>query len=144
MRIADFRSRLNSVKAEIERLARECDFGDSESLGDVYKNYNDPDEAFECRHMESILGQFVDACEALEYMNQEITAEGYLYKGAGKKYYLKDKQFSCGYRLEVYIWNDDWDWYEWRKTRVEHDGKDYYLVGMKDISMEGLKARVRW
>ena len=31
----------------------------------------------------------------------------------------------------------------WVQTKVEHDGEDYYLAGYGDISMEGLRVRVR-
>ncbi|MDE6588781.1 MAG: DUF5348 domain-containing protein, partial [Oscillospiraceae bacterium] len=31
----------------------------------------------------------------------------------------------------------------WTITSVEHNGKDYYLVGHKDTPMKGLRVRVR-
>lgn len=29
----------------------------------------------------------------------------------------------------------------WVKTRIEHDGTDYYAVGLRDMNLDGMTAR---
>ena len=45
--------------------------------------------------------------------------------------------------LEVLIYDDFEERYSWVASRIEHNGQDYYIVGLRDTKLEGLKARIR-
>lgn len=45
-------------------------------------------------------------------------------------------ELTCGTVVELFING------AWVKTRIEHDGNDYYAVGQKGLTLEGVTARV--
>jgi len=65
---------------------------------------------------------------------------GYLEKNANGRLQLGDRELSCGDVLEVKILRDGRA--PWIETRIEHNGTDYYLVGIKEPP-EGLIAYIR-
>ena len=48
-----------------------------------------------------------------------------------------------GHAIEALITDDRHDVPYWTRTRVEHDGTGYYLVGHRDTSLNGLVIRTR-
>lgn len=84
----------------------------------------------------------------LDYLSREIADAGVLKMNEYGKYELKKngielRTYSCGSTVEVLIpkKNEDADY--WYTSRFEHDGSGYYIVGIKGINPEGLKARYR-
>lgn len=62
--------------------------------------------------------------------------EGKLYKNDCGKYEIDDWEwFSCGSVIELCLCGT------WVRTRIEHDGNDYYAVGLKGLKLDGLLAR---
>ena len=51
--------------------------------------------------------------------------------------------YCCGSPIEALVTDDRYDVPYWVRTSVEHDGTDYYLVGHRDVCMEGLTVRIR-
>ena len=49
----------------------------------------------------------------------------------------------CGSPLEALIADECRDVPYWARTRLEHDGTDYYLVGHSKTSLDGLTVRMR-
>jgi len=63
--------------------------------------------------------------------------EGRLYLNFEKRYALDDlTYFTCGSPIEIFFNGS------WFRTRIEHDSKQYYAVGLKGICLVGLLARV--
>ena len=63
--------------------------------------------------------------------------EGKLYKNEYGKFELDEcNWFSCGCHIELCLCGTR------VLTRIEHDGNDYYAVGLKGLKLEGLTARV--
>ena len=63
-------------------------------------------------------------------------SEGKLYKNSCGRYEIDDwTEFTCGDVLELELCGT------WVRTRIEHDGVDYYAVGLKGLKLDGLKAR---
>ena len=62
--------------------------------------------------------------------------EGKLHKNERGRYELDEEtQFACGSGIELKICET------WVKTRIEHDGTDYYAVGLRFLKLEGMTAR---
>ena len=62
--------------------------------------------------------------------------EGKLYRNECGKFEIDDFHwFSCGCRIELCLCG------VWVLTRIEHDGNDYYAVGLKGLKLDGLLAR---
>lgn len=92
------------------------------------------------RALEDKLGTVVSE---LEYLKKPIIAEGNLRKNRYGRYEIGEYELSCGYGIEVLIYDDYLESERWVKTRVEHNGDDYYLYSFPKLPMQGLKARVR-
>ena len=62
--------------------------------------------------------------------------EGKLHKNERGRYELDENtQFTYGCGIELKICET------WVKTRIEHDGSDYYAVGLRGMKLEGMTAR---
>ena len=75
---------------------------------------------------------------------KEVECIGPLYKNKMGRYEIdKDNYFTCGDAIEILIYNDLSEKNEWVKTRIEHNGADYYAVGYDKLSLNGVIARKR-
>lgn len=94
------------------------------------------------RSLEDSLGQIV---YQLEYLKKQVVAEGILQKNRYGRYELGNYDFTSGSPIEVLIYDEHYEVDRWVKTRVEHNGEDYYLYdrSISKVPMQGLKARVR-
>lgn len=94
-------------------------------------------------HLADLLQDFYDL---YEYIHSPVTAEGVLELGDNGRYYISgtDKYFCCGYRIEFYYYDNDYERFRWFKSRIEHNDGGYYIYGHRDIGLTGLKVRVRW
>ena len=62
--------------------------------------------------------------------------EGRLQKNERGRYELDENtQFTCGCWIELKICET------WVKTRIEHEGSDYYAVGLRGMKLDGMTAR---
>nr|WP_231558720.1 DUF5348 domain-containing protein [Brevibacillus thermoruber] len=79
----------------------------------------------------------------LSYLNGEVTAQGRLYKNRSGRYAIdEDHYLTCGETIEILV-NEDEDGGYWVRTRIEHNGDDYYAVDRPKINLKGTMARVR-
>jgi len=85
-----------------------------------------------------------EAKRLIDYLYKPVKYKGKLYKNNSGKYELgNDHHYSCGSGMEVLL-SDNWhDAPYWARSRIEHDGEDYYLVGHQDLFLEVLTARIR-
>lgn len=55
---------------------------------------------------------------------------------------VDNEELHCGDCLEVLIYDGQDNKTKWIDTRIEHDGKNYYLVGLLGYSPIGLFGRI--
>ncbi|MDA5110876.1 DUF5348 domain-containing protein [Brevibacillus thermoruber] len=80
----------------------------------------------------------------LTYLNGKVAAQGRLYKNSSGRYAIdEDHYFTCGETIEILV-NEDEDGGYWVRTRIEHNGDDYYAVDRPKINLQGTMARVRY
>jgi DNA primase len=80
----------------------------------------------------------------LSYLNGKVTAQGRLYKNSSGRYAInEDHYFTCGETIEILV-NEDEDGGYWVRTKIEHNGEDYYAVDRPKINLQGTMARVRY
>jgi hypothetical protein len=90
------------------------------------------------------MNKLSDAKRRLDYLSKPVRFTGTLSRNSGGKYELKNGHYySSGNNIEALINDDDREYPYWIRSRVEHDGEDYYIVGFKDASLEGLTVRIR-
>lgn len=51
--------------------------------------------------------------------------------------------YDCCSNIETLVTDEYHEAPYWIRTNVAHNGEDYYLVGYKGLSMDGLRIRVR-
>ncbi len=79
----------------------------------------------------------------LSYLNGKVTAQGRLYKNSSGRYAIdEDHYFTCGEIIEILV-NEEEDGGYWVRTRIEHNGDDYYAIARPKINLQGTMARVR-
>jgi hypothetical protein len=67
---------------------------------------------------------------------RENMKEGYLRKNDVGRYELATGYyFTSGEPIEVFVDG------KWHKTRIEHNGRDYYAVGFEGMKLDGVRAR---
>ncbi len=141
MDVKDFREKLTQLNQRIKELVTESGFNRYDGLSEVFDS-TDPETLFQRYELGKVMRYLEDASDAISYMTEKEVTEGTLYKNERGRYACGEYELSSGSSLEVYVYDEDNERYKWRKTRMEHDGDDYYIVGF-DGSPNGVKARVR-
>lgn len=119
----------------------------------VSKDFGELDEAIEYEasadelmlkdEIYKILEKLDDVSSTIQYLHKKVKEQGYLRKNSRGRYVLKDREFTCGSTLEILIYDDFEEKEKWVHTRIEHNGKDYYAIGVGNVNLDGIMARVR-
>lgn len=133
MKLTEAKSLLSKINEDLKRIGENEDEFELENF--------DADERFEHQILRDIASKADEISSLFEYMNKPVVAEGVLqknqegrYKIAGTEYY-----FTSGSPIEIWDQEEQTYW----KTRIEHSGNDYYAVYFNELTLEGVKARVR-
>lgn len=101
------------------------------------------DELLEYDILRGLQNSLQDALWDIQYLQQPIAAEGHLYKNSSGRYAINDDHyFTSGSPIEIYVYDEWEDRRIWKKTRIEHNNRDYCAVGY-DESLDGVRARIR-
>lgn len=137
--------KLAFVKAAIENHVAPYTYG-AHVMIDPYEveveNPDDPDEQGQRYALFGILDKLGDVLYELEYWNTPVMREGILTKNSSGRYELDGYELSSGCSVEILEAPDEDEPARWVRTRVEHDGEDYYLVSGHQRLL-GKRARVR-
>lgn len=132
------------MRGEISRLLRLSTYSQYDDLSELKINYGDAEQLFLLDELRSIMDKLADVGDKLSYLSWPVVETGRLRKNeVGKYETAHGHYYSCGSRIEALVSDDYHESPYWARTRVEHDGTDYYLVGHRDVSLNGLTVRVR-
>lgn len=130
---------------EIEELLKLSSYDKYDDLSELKINYKDPEQLLLLDELRLIMEKLSDAKRHVDYLSKPVKFTGTLFQNSSGKYELKNGHYySSGSNIEVLISDDYRELPYWVRSRVEHEGDDYYIVGYKDTSLEGLTARVRY
>lgn len=136
-------SSMRSLSYEIGGLLKQSTYTEYDDLSGLEINYDDADQLFLLDELKEVMEKLDDVKMDIDYLNGPIKHIGTLEKNENCRYEAGNREYTSGSGIEVLIYDD------WRekdclvKTSVEHNGNDYYLVGYKNVSMNGLMVRVR-
>ena len=136
-------SSASSLSWKIGELLKESKFEEYDDLSGLNINSKDEEQLLLQDELRGILDHLDKAKRDIDYLNRPIAYTGYLYRNSRGRYETGVKEYTSGNGIEILIYDDFYEKNRWVKTRVEHNGKDYYLVGYGNISMQGLKVRIR-
>lgn len=112
-------------------------------MPEIESDMNQTDERFYISQLNSILESLYDVTRNINYLISDVIGDFILHKNEKGRYECEVREFVSGCSIEALIYDDFYEKPTWVKTSIEHDGDDYYLVANKNISLEGLKIRIR-
>ena len=136
----------SKLESQINHMNELCGYLDCDDLSMMEINYQDPDEIMLQRELSKIMGRLNEIKNNLRWLRNPIKLQGKLCLNRNERYEVKGYEFQCGDCLEVKIYDECFDRWEWVPTRMEHNGKHYYLVDVfevANVSLEGLVVRIR-
>lgn len=137
---------MDRAKVSLKRLELRLKEAVQEARRLEYETSQDslsPEQRFEYEQLLGIGAKLEEALTRWQYLQKSVVAEGFLRKNENGRYEIDGREFTSGESIEVLISDPDFDETTWVKSRVEHNGEDYYLVGYEGVPMDGLMARLR-
>lgn len=148
MNLNDIFKRLYDIDRAAQALLTETGFAcDDGSPAQVCPKPDDPDGLFLWDKAQDLLELFGTLHEELLYLRNPAHGEYTLQLFPNGRYGYCDEDgrehfFTCGDTLEAKI-HDRYGRLHWIRTRIEHDGSDYFLWGHGLIPLSGLTIRER-
>lgn len=142
MNIKELQNSLNRLNSQIEKVLRESGF---DMCGELEIEYNreDPEEVMLWSEFSTMLTKLDDVSRNLKYLNRPIRRSGKLRKNSNGRYECDGYELTSGSSVEILVYDRYGERYEWLATSIEHNGRDYYAVGDRDLDLDGVEARVR-
>lgn len=128
----------------ISRLLRSSTYNQFDDLSGLEIDYEDSEQLFRLDELRGIMEKLADVDDAIRCMNRPVLEVGRLRKNAAGRYETEDGHyFCCGSPIEALVADGRYDVPYWVRSSIEHDGHDYYLVGHRHVSLDGLTVRIR-
>lgn len=150
--IQNLQNEMQKLLSQITTILSISKYDEYDDLSKIEYNINNPDDLLLVNEYRSILYKLSDIQYQLKYLSKQVIFEGTLILRPDGRYGTPDGEvyYTSGSRIEFLI-NDEVEGKDgyfiempaWRTSTVEHNGTDYYIVGYKDINLNGLKIRVR-
>ncbi|MFV0394461.1 MAG: DUF5348 domain-containing protein [Coprobacillaceae bacterium] len=136
---------LKGISHSINKIAKEVGYLEYGELCDLDIDRTLPEDIFYKREIDVILDALGDIQGKIDYLYLPIKYEGELFRNVDGRYETERGDYYTSGSVIEYMSNDERqeDYPFWRKSRVEHNGVDYCIVGEPDLNMYGLKVRVR-
>ena len=148
MTLEDVFSRLHGIDLAAQALLREAGFSSDNGLAESVSLPPDgPDARFLKESIELLLDPLAQMHSLISYLETPASPEHVLEKFPNGRYGYRDekgscREFTCGQPLEARI-RDSTGCQRWVRTRVEHDGTDYFIMGHGSVPLTGLTIRER-
>lgn len=130
---------LQKLLPQMKKVARMIE--DAEQDWPEHYDSGDPESMYQRRVYTKAGDKLEGIVWMLERAFAEIADEGFLKKGTNGRYSLNGFEFTSGATIEFLA--EDSDGMRWVQSRIEHNGRDYYLVGHQHLSLKGLKVRLK-
>lgn len=148
MTLFDVFERLQTLDQAASSLLRDTRFQSDEGLGvPVCPLPEEAEDAFLREQAEELLESLEGIHAVLCYLKRPLHGEYTLEQFPNGRYGYFDKDgdehiFTCGKALEAKI-HEPCGQQRWARTRIEHDGSDYFLWGYRSVPLSGLTIRER-
>ncbi len=145
--MADLQMVLSEAVKLNQRIAQFLKFStypDYDDLSGLDIDFADGEQLLLLEELRRITDRLADVQDFISYLARPIVEVSRLRKGIAEKYRTaKGHYYDCGSIIEALVSDEYHEVPYWTRTTVEHNGKDYYLVGYRDVHMKGLRVRVR-
>ena len=150
--LKELQEEMQKLSSQIATVLSVSKYRDYDDLSGIEYSTNNPDDLLLIDEYKSILYKLSDVQYDLEYLNKSILFEDTLILRPDGRYGTRNNKtyYTSGsgrefFNNEQVLGADGYltDKPAWRTSTVEHNGTDYYIVGYKDVDLNGLKVRVR-
>lgn len=149
--LVELKREMRKLQDQIEKIMQMTKYQSYDDLSAVEYDHTDPDDLQYIDEYRLALDNLSRIDYRLSYMDRSVAYTDTLILRPDGRYGTRNDRFyfTSGTVIEfAYITEvQNADGYEeipvWTISSVEHNGKDYYIVGYPDVSMDGLKVRVR-
>ena len=132
------------LNRSITQFLKFSTYTDYDDLSGLDIDFADGEQLLLLDELRRITDKLADVQEYISYLTRPVTEVSRLRKGiAGKYRTAKGHFYDCRSSIEALVTDEYHEVPYWTRTIVEHNGEDYYLVGYKDLPMDGLRVRVR-
>lgn len=151
--IKEIMNKVFELNTKIKQLISYAEYEQYDDLSGLKYDDENPDDLMMLDELRILFRKLDDISHTINYLNKPIKEEGILHKNKNGRYEINGHELSSGCGIECLI-SDEWHFiYDkngkyvetpyWYATRIEHDGKDYYIVDVNGVELEGLKVRIR-
>ena len=152
--IRDIMVEVQELNLKIQQIMYHSQFTEYDDLSGLDYDKADAEDLFLLDELQRILSKLEDVTHTLNYIDRPIKTEGALHKNANGRYEVNGIELSSGCGIDYlatddrhcrYNKNDDYvPTPYWCSSRIEHNGKDYYIVGATDLeTLENVRVRIR-
>ena len=132
------------LNGNIRSLLRLSTYDDYDDLSGLHIDYEDGQQLFLQSELREVMEKLSDVADRIAYLSRPVMETSRLHKNRSGRYETKGGHYyTSGSGIEALIKDDYQEVPYWVWTSVEHDGKGYYLVGHKNVRLDGLTVRVR-
>lgn len=141
MKLNELRFELSQLQIRMQRILEITKY---EEYGELEVEYDasNPDDVFKMKEYMQIVDELDSINMKLQYLSRTVVGESVLHRNSDGRFECDFQTYTCGSGIE-FLDTRDSDCIQWCWSSVEHDDKDYYIVGFYDIKMEGLRVRCR-
>ncbi len=132
------------LQPRISRLLRNSTYNQYDDLSGLEIDYADSEQLLLLDELRGVMEKLADVEDTIRYLGLPVEETARIWKNASGRYETASGHYyCCGSPIEALISDDRYDVPYWVRTSVEHDGRDYYLVGFRNVRMDGLTVRFR-
>lgn len=150
----DIMAEIKELNPKIKQILNHAEYENYDDLSALDYNNADADQLFMLDELQQILSKLDDVSHTLGYISRPIRAEGTLYKNMNGRYEVEGHELSSGSGIEYLSTDGDHMRYDendefvcvpyWKSSRIEHNGKDYYIVGATELdTLDNVRVRIR-
>lgn len=142
---------LKQVLAETKELYSRIDsilklsiYDDCDDLGGLEINYRDGEQLFLLEELQANMRSLGEVRGRLTYLALPIREVSRLHRNESGRYETESGHYyTSGSPIEALVDDGYRDVPYWVWTTLEHNGKDYFLMGYGSVELDGLTVRVR-
>jgi len=137
-------SETNGLYGRIDRILKFSSYDEYDDLSGLGIDYRDGEPLFLLDELQSAMEKLDGVRGRLAYLALPIREVGTLHKNESGRYETKSGHYyTCGSPIEALVQDSYREVPRWVWTRVEGNGRGYYLVGYDKVDMDGQTVRMR-
>jgi hypothetical protein len=147
--LQELERRLYALEGSLKSILKYADYENYYDLSGIDYDPRDPDQRLLAHEFRRILDRLEGVQCTLAYLKRPKKAPLPLYKNSRGRYETESREYTSGsgieYLQEMEAWPDGEPETvkEWKISRIEHNGQDYYIVANGATPLEGLLVRER-